>query len=79
MLSNPDLIGAVGVALLLVAFLLNLLGRLDSSSRVYAAVNFVGAGLSCLASVLIDYIPFVVLEGAWAAVALVGLVRPRRG
>ena len=78
-MSDSDLIGSIGVAILLVAFLLNVLGRLDSSSRAYAAMNLAGAGLACYASLLIDYYPFVVLEGAWALVAVVGLIRgPRR-
>jgi hypothetical protein len=75
MSAHSDLIGAVGVALLLVAFLLNLVGRLASSSRPYALLNVVGAGLSCYAAILIEYLPFVVLEGVWACVALVGMLR----
>lgn len=74
-----DLIGTVGVALLLLAFLLNLSGRLSQQSRVYAGLNAVGAGMSCAAAALIPFVPFVVLEGTWALVALVALARPRRG
>lgn len=78
MIVFADIIGAIGVALLLVAFVLNLLGRLDSDARAYAALNLVGAGLSCFAAVLIEYVPFVVLEGVWAAVALTGLIQGPR-
>jgi hypothetical protein len=76
-MTTSDLIGAIGVAMLLVAFLLNLLGRLDATSLRYALMNFVGAGLSCAAAVMIDYLPFVVLEGVWAVAALVGLLRAK--
>ncbi len=69
------IIGSIGVGLLLVAFLLNLFGWLDQRSRIYAVLNIIGAGLSCYASLLIDYIPFVVLEATWTIVALVGLFR----
>ena len=74
-----DLVGAIGVTLLLLAFALNSRGLLGSDSRAYHAMNVVGASLSCLASWWLDYLPFVVLEGAWAAVALAALVTgPRR-
>ena len=73
-----DAVGSLGFSILLLAFFLNLSGRLSRSSRTYAAMNFVGAGLACWASWLIGYPPFVVLEGTWSLVALVALVRPRR-
>jgi VIT1/CCC1 family predicted Fe2+/Mn2+ transporter len=73
-----DLIGTIGVALLLLAFLLNLSGKLSQRSRAYAALNAVGAGLACAAAALLPFMPFVVLEGTWALVAVVALARPRR-
>jgi len=69
------LIGSVGVALLLLAFLLQLLHLVRAEGAVYAALNLVGAGLACYASYLIDFKPFVVLEGSWAVVAAVALAR----
>jgi hypothetical protein len=68
-------IGSTGVALLLIAFLANLFERLRAESRLYSGLNFVGAALACWSSWLIQFMPFVVLEGAWSVVALVGLVR----
>ena len=73
-----DVVGSTGVAILLVAFFLNLFGRLSRSSRQYAAMNALGAGLACWASWLIAFFPFVLLEGTWAAFALFALLRPRR-
>ena len=72
-----DWLGTIGVALLLVAFFLNLAGRLSRASRLYAAMNAVGGGLACWASWLIGFLPFVLLEGTWALFALVALLRPR--
>ena len=72
-----DWVGSLGVAILLVAFFLNLFGRLSRSSRLYAGLNALGAGLACWASWLIDFLPFVLLEGTWSAFALVALLRPR--
>jgi hypothetical protein len=78
LLTTNDLIGFIGVFILLVAFLLNLLGKLTQQSYGYLILNFIGAGLACLASVLINYLPFVILEGVWALVSLIGLLRKTR-
>jgi hypothetical protein len=69
------LIGSAGVALLLLAFLLQLLRVLRADGAAYAALNLVGAGLACYCSYLIDFTPLVVLEGTWAIVAAVALAR----
>lgn len=79
MAEHSVVVGSLGVAGLLLAFALNLFGVLDQQSRLYIWINFVGAALSCWASMLIAYMPFVVLEGAWAVVAAVGLVRSYAG
>jgi hypothetical protein len=73
--SYPEIVGSIGVFLLLVAFFLNLSGHLRHSAAAYQAMNVVGAALSCYASYLIGFFPFVVLEGTWCLVALVALVR----
>ena len=78
-LVPQDLIGINGVALLLLAFLLNAFGWLDKSSRVYIMLNLVGAALACFASLIINYLPFVVLEGTWAVVALAAFVKSFMG
>ena len=74
-LLSSETIGFAGVALLLVAFLLNLLKILRADSHTYLGLNFLGAGLSCLSSWLIDFMPFVLLEAVWASVAVFGLAR----
>lgn len=68
------IIGSVGVGLLLIAFTLNLFSILKFDSKIYVLLNFLGAYLSCYASVLINYLPFVILEGTWAMVAFTRLV-----
>lgn len=74
----PTLLGFVGVALLLAAFLLNVLRVLRAEGAVYLALNAVGAGLAGWSSWLIGFMPFVILEATWAAVALFGLLRAAR-
>jgi hypothetical protein len=73
-LGLNDWIGFIGVAILLLAFLLNLLKKISSNSLPYILMNIIGAGLACLASWLIHYIPFVILEATWTAVSLIALV-----
>jgi len=68
-------IGSAGVTLLLVAFFLNLMKALRSDGWLYLIMNLVGASLACYSSYLIRFMPFVVLEGTWAGVAALALVR----
>jgi hypothetical protein len=70
-----DWTGFIGVTLLLLAFFLNLLDKIKTDSLTYLMLNFFGAGIACLASVLLHYIPFVILEGCWALVSAFGLVK----
>ena len=74
-MSISDIVGSVGVTLLLVAYFMSLFKFLHSESKLYGLLNFIGAGLACYASVMIGFIPFVILEGIWALVALGGLLR----
>ena len=73
-LTLNDWIGAIGVAILLLAFLLNLLKKISSNSLPYILMNIIGAGMACIASWLIDYMPFVVLEAVWTVVSIVALI-----
>ncbi len=74
-MTLAEAIGSLGVALLLVAFALNLFGVLGRRSRAYQSINGLGAGLACYASWLIGFVPFVILEGVWALVAVSALVQ----
>lgn len=74
-MSTSDLIGFVGVTILLIAFLLNLSGKFPSNTALYSVLNIIGAGLACLASILISYLPFIILEGSWTLVAIISLIK----
>ncbi len=76
--DNAEWIGAVGVGLLLGAFFLNLFGWMQTNSRAYHALNALGAGIACYASYLIDFLPFVVLEGTWSLIAISAGVYQRK-
>lgn len=73
-LSVNDYIGFTGVFILLIAYLLNLAGKLSKNSLLYILLNLFGAGMACVASYLIHYIPFVILEGTWTVVSLGALI-----
>ena len=71
-------IGSIGVALLLAAFLLNVLRVMRADGYPYAVLNFFGAALACWSSWLIAFMPFVILEGVWALVAAFAIARKLR-
>ncbi len=70
-----DVLGFSGVALILIAYFLNLNHRLAADDLRYVLMNLVGAILAFLASVLMKYYPFVLLEGTWAIVSFVALMK----
>jgi hypothetical protein len=72
---DATIVGSAGVALLLLAFFLNLLRYLRADGALYLVLNLVGAALACISSYLIDFMPFVLLEGTWSVVAAVALGR----
>ena len=73
--GHATIIGLIGVSLLLIAFFLNLFKFLRPESYLYMMLNLVGGALACYSSYLINFAPFVLLEGTWAAVAAIGIVR----
>jgi uncharacterized membrane protein YfcA len=77
-MNISTLIGSFGVGLLLIAFLLSLFKVISQESITYSLLNIIGAALAGYASWLIDYMPFVVLEGTWCLVAIAGMVRAVR-
>jgi hypothetical protein len=69
------MVGSLGVALLLVAFFLNLFKFIQQDSLAYIILNISGAALSGYASFLINYLPFVLLETIWCLVAVFALIK----
>jgi hypothetical protein len=74
-MNATDWIGFIGVTILLLAFFLNLIGKIENESLVYLFMNFIGAGIACLASVLLKYVPFIILEASWTLVSAYGLIK----
>ena len=78
-MKTSDIIASIGVIILLIAFLLNLYKRIAPESRTYTLLNFIGAATCGYASYTINFYPFVVLEGIWAAFALFSFLKVPRG
>jgi hypothetical protein len=76
-LDYPTLVGSFGVILLLIAFFLNVFKFISQENRLYILLNVVGAAISCYASFLIHFFPFVILEATWCLVALAALFKNR--
>jgi hypothetical protein len=74
-MTTTDIIGFIGVAILLIAYYLHLTDKIGKDSLVYLQMNFFGAGLACLASVLMKYLPFIILEGCWTIVSAFGILK----
>lgn len=68
-----DWIGFIGVFQILLAYILNVAGTIKSKDLVFILLNLIGAGMACVASVLMNYIPFIILEGVWTLVSFISL------
>ncbi|WP_431137454.1 CBU_0592 family membrane protein [Psychroserpens mesophilus] len=77
-MTSTDWIGFVGVFLILLAYFLNVLEKVNHKDLSFIVLNLIGATLACLASILLQYIPFIILEGAWALVSLYALLTLKR-
>jgi hypothetical protein len=74
-MNTTDWIGFIGVTILLLAFFLNLIGKIESESLLYLCMNFIGASIACLASILLKYVPFIILEASWTLVSAYGILK----
>jgi len=73
-----DWLGFVGVFQILLAYFLNVTGKVTNNSLVFILLNLIGATMACLASILLDYLPFIILEGIWALIALYSLIKYKK-
>jgi len=77
-MNTVDWIGFAGVFQILLAYVLNVSNKLDKNNLIYILLNLSGAILACLASILMKYFPFIILEGVWAIVSLISLLKHYR-
>jgi len=74
-MTYTDIISTIGVSLILLAFFLNTFKYISDNGKLYFILNIVGGAFACYGSVLLNSLPFIILEGTWSVVALVGLIR----
>lgn len=69
------LVQIVGSLLVLAAFVLTQFHVLSSDSKLFLSLNVVGSGVLAVDALLEDQWGFLLLEGVWAIVSAVSLVR----
>ncbi|HEU4432942.1 MAG TPA: hypothetical protein VFR51_06065 [Pyrinomonadaceae bacterium] len=70
-----DLVGNVGVAMIVVTYLLLQLNKISSSDVSYSVLNAVGASL-IVASLIVDFnLSALLMEAFWVVISLLGIVR----
>ena len=77
-MNYTDIIGTIGVGLILLAYFCQTFNWISGKSKLFFLLNIIGAGLACYASYLINYWPFVILEGTWFLVSVLGLLKTTR-
>ena len=74
-MTYTDVISTIGVSLILLAFFLNTFKYISDTGKLYFVLNIIGGAFACYGSVLLNSLPFIILEGTWSVVALIGLVK----
>lgn len=72
--STANNLASIGVFILLAAFFLNLAKWINSDSKIYLFMNFVGGAIAALSSYYLGVMAFVVLEGTWSFMAFAQLL-----
>lgn len=70
-----DLIGNIGVALIIITYFLLQLGRMNSASYLYSTLNALGA-LFVIISLMYEFnMSAFIVEAFWVGISLFGIIR----
>lgn len=70
-----DLVGNIGVAILVVTYLLLQLDKLKSADLSYSVLNALGAGM-IVASLIVDFnLSALIIEVFWVLISFIGIGR----
>ena len=77
-MNAVDWIGFIGVFQILLAYMLNVMGKVSHKDLSFILLNLIGAAMACLSSILLNYVPFIILEGVWTFISLISLLKYKR-
>ncbi len=69
-MDTPLLVGSLGGLIILILFLLNQGNKLKNDNIYYDLFNFIGSLLLILYALMINSIPFIILNIVWAGYSL---------
>ena len=70
-----DIIGTIGVSLILLCYLLLQIGRMHSHQLSYSILNMLGAGLILFSLYFEFNLSAALIEGFWVVISLIGIFR----
>ena len=77
-MSIIDWVGFLGVLQILLAYSLNVIGKVSNKNLSFIILNLFGAAMACLASILLNYWLFIILEAVWTLVSLYALINYKK-
>ncbi|MEO1289118.1 MAG: hypothetical protein AAFV93_15245 [Chloroflexota bacterium] len=70
-----NIIGTIGVALILITYFLLQTNRIQSDELSYSILNFLGSGLILISLFYEFNLPSFIVEVAWVLISLMGIIR----
>ena len=77
-MDTLTLVGILGTGIILVSFILNQVGKWSSESRSYDIANTIGSLILVGYSVMLESLPFLILNGVWFIVSFRDVIRSFR-
>ena len=75
MIYLNEIIGFAGLSLVLVAFVFNLLKKIKTESKLYNMMNLIGSLMLVYYSIVLNSMPFLILQLMWGMAALYNLIK----